>query len=90
MKKIKLSNGFKRDLRLVVKRGYDISLLDEVVEKLARGESLEDKYDNHKLFGKYSGYWECHIKSDWLLVYKFINNELVLELFRTGTHSDLI
>lgn len=73
----------------MTKRGFDIKALDEVVEKLAKGEKLDPKYKNHSLIGNYKGYQECHIKSDWLLIYRIIDNELILELFQTGTHSDL-
>ena len=83
------SNKFKKDLKLAVKRGYDIKLLENVVNRLANEEPLEPKYKDHTLSGDYSGFRECHITPDWLLVYQVINDELVLFLSRTGTHSDL-
>ncbi|MBF1198794.1 MAG: type II toxin-antitoxin system YafQ family toxin, partial [Fusobacterium periodonticum] len=55
----------------------------------SKGEKLEEKYKDHYLQGNYSGFKECHIKPDWLLVYKIEDNVLVLTLSRTGTHSDL-
>ena len=84
-----LSNQFKKDLKLASKRGYKLDLLDAVVTKLAAGESLPEKNRDHELIGDYAGFRECHIQPDWLLIYKIDNNELILFLSRTGTHSDL-
>ncbi len=89
MLRIVPSNKFKKDLKLAVKRGYDIKLLENVVNRLANEEPLDPKYKDHTLSGDYSGFRECHITPDWLLVYQVINDELVLFLSRTGTHSDL-
>lgn len=89
MLRIVPSNKFKKDLKLTVKRGYDIKLLENVVNRLANEEPLDPKYKDHTLSGDYSGFRECHITPDWLLVYQVINDELVLFLSRTGTHSDL-
>lgn len=89
MLRIVPSNKFKKDLKLAVKRGYDIKLLENVVNRLANEEPLDPKYKDHTLSGDYSGFRECHITPDWLLVYQVINDELVLFLSRTGTHIDL-
>lgn len=89
MLRIVPSNKFKKDLTLAVKRGYDIKLLENVVNRLANEETLEPKYKDPTLSGDYSGFRKCHITPDWLLVYQVINDELVLFLSRTGTHSDL-
>ena len=83
------SNRFKKDLKLALRRGYKIELLEEVVNKLADGIVLETKYNDHELAGEFKGLRECHITPDWLLIYQVIENELVLYLSRTGTHSDL-
>lgn len=83
------SNIFKKDLKQIIKRGYRIELLDEVVNKLAAKEPLEEKHRDHALTGTYSGFRECHITPDWLLVYQIREKEIVLFLSRTGTHSDL-
>ena len=83
------SNRFKKDLKLALRRGYKISLLEDVVNKLASKEPLDDKYCDHLLTGDYGGFRECHITPDWLLVYQIRDNELILFLSRTGTHSDL-
>lgn len=80
---------FQKDLKRVQKRGYNISLLTEVIKKLADGEQLPEKNKDHQLQGNYAGCRECHITPDWLLVYEIDGNELFLYLTRTGTHSDL-
>lgn len=83
------TNQFKKDYKLAMKRHLDISLLDNIIRKLAHGEQLADKNKDHLLTGNWSGYRECHIQPDWLLIYKIENDLLVLTLTRTGTHSDL-
>ena len=83
-----LSNQFKKDLKLAQKRGYDLALLNMVVDTLANCEPLVEKYRDHNLTGKYAGFRECHIQPDWLLVYRADETELILFLSRTGTHSD--
>ena len=86
---IQRTSQFKKDFKLAVKRGCDVEKLQNVVMLLASGETLPDEYRDHSLRGNYSGYRECHIDPDWLLVYKISENVLVLTLYRTGTHSDL-
>ncbi len=89
MLEIVASNKFKKDLKQIIKRGYNIELLDQVVSQLANNKPLDEKYKDHALVGDYIGFRECHITSDWLLIYKIMENELILFLSRTGTHSDL-
>ena len=89
MLEIVMSNQFRRDLKLAAKRGYDLELLDSVVTMLANRETLSEKFKDHNLTGKYAGFRECHIEPDWLLVYRVEEQELLLFLTRTGTHSDL-
>jgi mRNA interferase YafQ len=89
MLKIVISNQFKRDLKLASKRGLDLDLLDWTVTKLANEEELPAKFKDHELTGDYKGFRECHMRPDWLLVYRANDEELELFLFRTGTHSDL-
>lgn len=89
MYNIVASTKFKKDLKLAIRRGYNISLLTEVVDKLSKGEPLPEKNKDHLLSGNYSGCRECHITPDWLLIYEISNKELILYLTRTGTHSDL-
>lgn len=81
--------NFKRDYKLAQKRGYEIGLLKEIVTKLANGEELPERNRDHALTGTYKGCRECHIKPDWLLIYQIVDEELILYLTRTGTHSDL-
>lgn len=80
---------FQKDLKKAQKRGYNISLITRVIKILANGEILPQKYKDHNLSGEYIECRECHITPDWLLIYKISNNDLILYLTRTGTHSDL-
>ncbi|PWM76606.1 MAG: type II toxin-antitoxin system mRNA interferase toxin, RelE/StbE family [Phascolarctobacterium sp.] len=80
---------FKRDFKRILKRGLKPQLLEEVITLLAEEQKLPPKYKDHALSGVYSGYRECHIQPDWLLIYKIKADVLVLLLTRTGTHSDL-
>ena len=84
---VKPTTTFRRDYKLAIKRGNDIQRLDDVIELLATGQTLPDKYRDHELTGNWKGHRECHILPDWLLVYKIEANVLVLTLSRTGTHS---
>lgn len=89
MLKIKYEGSFKKDFKKLVKRGYNMQLLEDTIRLLANREVLPPKYQDHKLIGNYVGFRECHIEPDWLLIYKVNNDELILTLTRTGTHSDL-
>jgi mRNA interferase YafQ len=89
MLKIKYETTFKKDYKRIKKRGYDVRLLEAVIELLAQGKTLPSKYKDHLLIGKYKGYRECHITPDWLLIYEINDEELILYLTRTGSHSDL-
>lgn len=84
-----LSNRFKKDLKLAIKRGLDLAELEAVVNRLAVQQPLPDKNRDHTLTGDYIGFRECHIRPDWLLVYRVDGEDLVLFLFRTGSHTDL-
>ena len=89
MLEIVISNQFKKDLKLMIRCGADTNLLDSVVTDLANGKKLDEKHRDHSLTGNYSGLRECHIKPDWLLIYRIDSDKLFLLVFRTGTHSDL-
>lgn len=89
MLNIVLSNRFKKDLKTISKRNYNLDLLDEVVSTLAEQKPLPEKNKDHPLTGDYSGFRECHIQPDWWLVYRVENDDLILFLSRTGTQSDL-
>ena len=80
---------FKKDYKLAERRGLDISKLDAVIVKLAHGEALPPANRDHALSGRWANHRECHVAPDWLLVYQRHENILVLELTRTGSHSDL-
>jgi mRNA interferase YafQ len=86
---IKYHTLFKKDFKRIKKRGYDISRLEKIVELLANEVPLPEQFKDHNLSGNYNGFQECHIAPDWLLIYQVNNNELVLVLSRTGSHSDL-
>ena len=89
MYELKITGNFKKGLKRIKKRGYKIELLEEIVEKLRKGEKLPDKYRDHELLGNHKGYRDCHIEPDWLLIYKIEHMKLILTLVNTGTHSDL-
>ena len=88
---VKYTNDFKKDIKRIKKQGKDLEKIKNVINKLANGEELEEKYKNHMLTNskRYKNCGECHITPDWLLVYKINNNELILLLFATGSHSEL-
>ena len=84
-----LTSLFKKDLKAAKKSGYNLQLLKDVVDTLAMGLPLDEKYQDHKLIGNYQGCRECHITPDWLLIYEIAEDEVILYLTRTGTHSKL-
>ena len=86
---IRTTTRFRKDLKLMEKRGYNIELLNKIVDLLSRGEELPAKNKDHALKGNFLGSRECHIAPDWLLIYEIENNELILYLTDTGSHSDL-
>lgn len=91
MLKIEFTGQFKKDYRLAIRRGCDPQDLTEVISLLAAEQPLPERYRDHPLENSrnYKGMRECHIKPDWLLIYKVYRDRLVLSLIRTGTHSDL-
>ncbi len=89
MLEVVLSTRFKKDLKTASKRGYNLELLNDVVDKLASRQQLPEKNRDHELSGDYAGFRECHVAPDWLLVYRVVEEDLILYLMRTGTHSDL-
>lgn len=86
---VKFTNQFKKDYKKAQKQHKNISILKSVVNMLANGETLPEKYCDHILIGNYKGKHECHLEPDWLLIYEYDGDELILWLSRTGTHSDL-
>jgi mRNA interferase YafQ len=78
---------FERDIKRMKKRGKNIEKLKIIIRSLVAEESLDSLHRDHPLIGKWQGRRECHIESDWLLIYKTEENLVIFE--RTGTHSDL-
>lgn len=89
MYQLKFTNAYKRGYKLMKKRGANMVLLDDVVEKLQAGEKLAENYRDHGLSGNYQGFRECHIKLDWLPVYLIEDDILTLTLVKTGSHADV-
>ena len=87
--KVEFKNNFKKGLGRYLSSGKDDTKIRYVINKLASGQKLEPKYNDHKLKGKYKEYRECHIEYDWLLMYKIENDKLILTLMDMGSHSDL-
>jgi mRNA interferase YafQ len=87
--RVRRTNRFEHELKIAIRRGYDTTHLDKIVKKLANGEKLPIRNRDHALTGNYEGFRECHIGTDWLLVYRIEDDVLVLTLSRTGSHSDL-
>lgn len=86
---LRYSSKFKKDYKTIIKRGYNPNLLEDALAILCAEQPLPPKYKDHPLSGNYIGHRECHITSDWLLIYKISHHVLTLTLTRTGTHSDL-
>ena len=87
MRQVKQTSQFKKDMKRMKKRGKDLGKLKGVLEKIVSGQELEPRHRDHVLVGQYKGTRECHVESDWLLIYEEAESEVVL--IRTGTHSDL-
>ena len=84
-----VTNQFRKDVKLCIKQGKDINLLEIVISILLEKGMLPPTYHPHKLSGCFAGYWECHIQSDWLLIWQQNDDELIMLMTRTGTHSAL-
>jgi len=80
---------FRKQYKTLEKRGYNMSMLHEVVELLAQGRVLPAKYKDHPLRGSKYSYRDCHIQDDWVLIYKIDKGLLTLVLSETGTHTDI-
>lgn len=87
---IKWSSRFKKDYKKMIRQGKPIDKLNEVIHRLAFGESLPDSLRDHALTGNWAHHRECHVAPDWLLIYQVSESVLVLELTRTSSHSDLL
>jgi len=80
---------FQKSVTRCVKRGYDIVLFKEVIRLLIEDKPLSSKYRPHKLTGEFASHWECHVKPDWLLIYRYDDARRQIIFEDTGTHSDL-
>ena len=78
-----------KDTKLLIKRGKDMERLLSVIDKLGNDEPLDANCRDHALSGDYIGFRECHIKADWVLVYRKNPEKLTLTLLRTDSHSDI-
>ena len=87
MYNIVYTNRFKKDLKKIEKSGKSLDKFKGVAVELINGRRLEKKFKDHKLTGSYKNRRECHIESDWLLIYKIEGKDIIFE--RTGSHSDL-
>lgn len=87
--KLKSTKQFDKQLKKCIKRGYDITKFEEVADCLVEGRILPEKYKVHRLSAKYAHCWECHITADWLLLWEYNEDALILLLLQTGTHSDI-
>lgn len=88
---VHFTKKFKHNYKQIMKQGKNISKLNEVIKHLANKEELDSKYKDHALINNkyYNNCRECHIEPDWLLVYKYFDDKLILYLLETGSHSDL-
>jgi mRNA interferase YafQ len=78
---------FERDIKRAQRRGKNLEKFKIVARTLLAGEPLDAIHRDHQLVGNYAGRRECHLESDWLLIYKPEETRIIFE--RTGTHSDL-
>jgi len=89
MLKPEYTKKFSKDVKRVIKRGLDQEELKEIIRKLIKEEPLDSKYKDHELAGNYNEHRECHIRPNWLLIYKVLDRESIIKFIRTGSHSDL-
>ncbi len=87
--KIEYSGRFKKALKKCYKRGFDVEQLKAIIQSLENTGCVDSRYRPHKLSGSYAGCWECHIQGDRVLVWQQDDEELILLLLDTGSHSDL-
>lgn len=88
LKAIVLTNSYEKDIKSLAKSGrHKLEEIDGVIDFLERGHILPKKYKDHVLIGEWDGYRECHIRPDWILIYRVTDDEVILT--RTGSHSKL-
>ncbi len=89
MYEVVATKQFSKDYKRCIKRSYPIDLLDKLIIILSETGTVPVNNKPHLLFGKLNGYFECHIKPDWLLVWIKNDHDKIITLIATGTHSDL-
>ncbi|MDR1271966.1 MAG: type II toxin-antitoxin system YafQ family toxin [Clostridiales Family XIII bacterium] len=89
MLRIAQTNLFKKQIKQCRKRGWDMGSMSKVVNMLQKGEALPERHRDHALSGDRTGQRDCHVKPDWILIYRVREDVLVLQLLETGSHSDL-
>lgn len=89
MYEIIYTTRFRRSFKKCIKRGLNPADFEQAVRLLQASGKLPAEYRPHKLSGKYSGYWECHLQPDWLLIWLQDDHQLILQLIDTGIHADL-
>ena len=90
--KIKYTKEFKKALKRITKQGKQTDKLFEIIDKLSRKEKLEPIYRDHALYNdkRFKDCRDCHIEPDWILIYKYLDKDLVLLLVNTGSHSNIL
>lgn len=83
------TNRFKKDVKLLKKRSFEMEILKIAIRELEENGQLTNKNNPHKLSGKYIGFWEAHLKPDWLLIWSTFRDDKEIWLTRTGSHADL-
>ncbi len=88
---VQFTKEFKKEYKKILKQNKNIEKLKYVINELANGRQLDPIFRNHQLLNHeyYQNSYECHIEPDWLLVYKYYNDDLILLLIATGSHSEL-
>jgi mRNA interferase YafQ len=89
MWKLERTRGFERDVQKCIRRGWDMKALGDILRLLECYGTVPSEYRPHKLSGRFNGLWECHVKDDWVVVWRRDAGRLVLILTGTGTHDDL-
>ena len=89
---IDFTSNFKKQYKKILKQGKDIEKLKVVLSALANDKKLDSKYKDHYLYNDkfYTDCRECHIEPDWLLIYQYQEDKIVLMLIATGTHSEIL
>lgn len=90
MLRLVTTGQFRKDYKRLKKRGYDMSRLEIVIDTLLAEQPLAERCRDHGLSGNYTGFRECHVLPDWLLIYSVDRGQLILTASRTGTHAELL